>query len=781
MRNLTIIFILLFFQINVFSQKAILQVYNANKEPIEGVLVLENNKIIGVTNNKGQLKNQFTLEEVICLSHVGFHDSCFTIDQNILKDGIAVVLREKITESKEVLISSKSRENNINSVQSGAFVLRNEDMKNIPRIGGETDPMKVLQLTPGVSKTDVNMGLNVRGGSSEQNLVIIDDAVIYNPTHLAGFLSIFNPLIINKITLIKSGIPSNYGGRLSSVIEVETPKNIPDKTNIKGNVGLLLSDLAIESPLFGKKASILVSARKSYIDEIVKPASKLLSKGSSFFNNSRYSFYDLNASVIVKLTDIDRVYFSSYFGNDDFSLVKSSFDLDNKIKWSNGAGSVKWLHHFNDKYVMKTTAYYSMNDLSVYMGQNDFFFNMYSKLSDLSLCNEHTYFINNNIIKAGVQFQNLSVSPNKSKAELNNFNANFGTPNEFNTFTISPYIHPELNLSKKIAFAAGIRGNLFYQIGPYDVFRRGQNHEITDTIHFTRNEKVVDYYKFEPRFSLRYNMDSLSSIKFSFTKNVQFLHQVNVTSVSFPTDFWMPASYNLLPQKGMQLSLGYFKTLSNEKLDFSAEVFYKNSKNLTEFNGGILSSVKKATMEENIITGNGKAYGVEFLLKKNSGKANGWITYTISRSTREFAEIDNGKPFPAKYDRTHDVSIVFQYYMSKKWKASMIFVYASGSAFTIPTGRYLINGNILNQYSDYNSYRMPDYHRMDLSFTYSLKKTMLIEQNLQISFYNVYSRKNPYYVYYNLSGDLDHYKLKVAPKIVSLFPFLPSINYEFIF
>jgi len=755
---------------------------DANGVPLENASIfLKGGRLLTTTDKNGAFSFEYKQDESICFSHFGFSDTCLNASE-LSENSIKIRLNEKKIVAEEIIVSSKSNMKIIRSAQTGLFEIRTDSLRSLPNIVGEADPIKMLQLSPGVTKSDFNMGLNVRGSTTDQNLVLIDDAAIYNPTHLAGFLSVFNPLVVEKVSLLKSGIPAEYGGRVSSITIVETDKNLASKTETEGNVGILLSGFVVKTPLLQDKASFQVSARRSYFDQTIKPISKILFKnGKSMFNSTDYAFYDVNASLIIAPSKNDKVFISCYVGNDDFSLSKTSFNLQYNMQWSNQAFSLKWMHHFSSRHIMKTIAYSSKGDFAIFLGQNDFNFRLNSSIEDLSAIHEHTFFFGHWSLKTGAQVLKQHILPNKSKAELIDFNTDFGTPNTFNTLTFSPYIQSEVNVSKSLALNIGLRYNEYLHFGPFERFVRDNGIDITDTLYYKKNETVKKYNNFEPRFALRYLINSYSSLKFSVTHNIQYLQQINVSAVSFPTDFWMPASYQLAPQKGWQFSLGYFSNLFDSSYCFSTEVFYKHMVNLTEFKKGILSTVSKASMEENIITGEGRAYGIEFLIEKKTGELTGWISYTLSRSERIFKEINNGNPYPSKYDRTHDLSIVTQYKINEKWNASAIFVIASGNAFTLPYGRYMIGENIVNQYSDYNSFRMPVYHRLDMSVTRKFKTKGKAEHSLDIGIYNVYSRLNPYFMYFDVSGDLEKYKLKVSPRYVSVFPILPSVSYHFKF
>ena len=756
-------------------------VFNEQNQPLQGVSISDSKHlIIATSNNLGYFEAKATKIDSIYFTLTGFCSKSIFV--GVKPDSLyKVILSENIIISQDVIVGSKAREKYVRSLQTGLFEIKTDSFKNLPSIAGEADPMNLLKLTPGVSKSELGMGLNVRGSSTDQNMFIIDGAVIYNPTHLAGFLSTFNSFSIEKVTLIKSGIPAWYGGRLSSVTEVESYKNIPDKMHISGNMGILLTGFSLKTPAFNNKIGIFIATRKSYIDYTIKPLSRIIFKQKrSLFSQTDYGFYDINVGITIAPTENDRIYLNSYLGNDDFVLYKSSFDLDNNMSWGNKCASMRWMHHFSNSHLMKTSSSYSFNSFHLFLGQNDFLFDLNSSITDYDIVHEHTFYSQKNTFKIGLQALKQSVVPNQSKASLSSLNANFGTPNGFNTATFSIYAQSDYSLNAKIAISAGLRYNRYYHFGPYQSFIRGNGQEITDTVFFKASNVVKNYNNFEPRLSLRYLINENNSLKISVSKNVQYIQQVSVSAVSLPTDFWMPSSTVLKPQNGTQFTLGYYNTVYKQ-YEGSIEVFYKNMQNLPEFKQDFLSSVTKATMEENLITGKGRAYGFELLVQRKIGSVTGWLSYTLSRTERIFAEINNGKAFLAKYDRTHDISIVAQYFINNKWSTSAIFVYTTGNAVTLPTGRYMVAGNILNQYTDYNSFRMPAYHRLDISITRTFQKRGNWEQKLNFSICNVYSRLNPYYMYFAVSGNMDRYQLKVTPKMVSIFPMVPSIAYEFKF
>ncbi len=754
-------------------------IINKDLQPLPNVSIFLNHKWIAFSNEKGSFSFTVMKEDsFVCFSLVGYLDTCIKLSN--LTD--TIIIYPKIIYSKEVIVSRKGNnpEKIISSI-GGSFYLKPDSVKNLPTLTGEADPIKLLQLTPGITKNEFSTGLNVRGGSSDQNLVILDDAVIYYPTHLSGFLSVFNPFIIDRISIHRSGVPVEYPGRLSSITILDSKKSHMEKIEYEGNIGLLLSNLFIKTPI-GDNFTLYIAGRKSYFDLTIKPISKkFIPHSPSFFNNSEYNFYDLNLSLVSRLSKRDNFFISLYHGNDFFKLNKISFNLNYQLDWGNDAISVRWLHYFNNKHISKTKFYYSNGKFNFFFGQNDLNFKLFSRINDYSLGHEHNFFFQKWRVNVGIQILSQTVIPNNSEAKLNELEANFGTPNIYHLLTISNYFNTIISVTPKINITLGARLSLYNHLGPYYQFIRSSfDNRITDTLYYSPNKKVISYKQVEPQVYFNYLLNSNSSLKFSFVRNVQFVQLVNVSSVSLPTDFWMPASNLLKPSYVFQTNLGFTYLTHNKKYILSHDLFYKYMGNLVEFKQGIVSSITKATMEENITAGKGRAYGYEFLIEKNSGKIKGWLRYTLSKSERIFKEINNGRPFPSKYDRTHDITLTVIYTINKKWNISGIFTFATGTAVTLPIGRYMIGENIVNQYVDYNSFRMPPYHRLDIAASRIIKSNK-IEQELTFSIYNLYNRQNPYFMYFHVTGDLRKYKLEVMPKYVSIFPIMPSIAYKFKF
>jgi hypothetical protein len=752
-------------------------VYDNSGTPLAGVILTESKyKFLCNTNDSGEFTVVIRPESQLCFTLMGFYDTCISVQNN--KNNFKILMRGKPVISNEVIINANKSEEYLRGTQTGFFQIKPDSLRNLPNIVGEADPMRMLQLSPGVAKSEINMGINVRGSSTDQNLIFFDDAIVYNPTHLMGFLSIFNSAIVDNVTLIKSGLPAYYGGRLSSVTIIESNKIIPESPQFSANIGLLLSGFMYKVPIVKNKLCIMLAARKSYIDYTIKPVSKVLfPKGQSLFNFTNYGFYDLNFGMVYKPSLYDGIYISVYNGSDVFDLKKVSFDIQNNVDWNNTTLSIKWLHNKNSFHTVKTVAGFSGNNFNFSLVQANNGYWLSTNLKNYYFNHEHGFYFKKIILKAGFSQEIYSILPSKNEANLYGQDVVIGTVNTYHVSISNLYIQFETSISNRLKIAFGIRGSYYMHLGPYTSYTHDFSGNIIDTIFYKKNEIIKKYSSVEPRMSLNYTVDSVSWLKLSATKNTQYLQQVNVTSVALPTDFWLPATNSAPPAQGYQFSAGYFRKIS-DAYNASLDAFYKGMSNILEFNSGILTALTKSTIEENVITGKGRSYGIELFIEKKTGKLTGWLSYTLSRSERIFAMIDSGRPYPAKYDHTHDLSLVLQYPIARKWKAAAIFVYTTGNAITMPIGRYLIQGQIVDQMGNYNSFRLPSYNRLDVSFTRNIKKTKRSEQNLNISIYNVYNRPNPYFMYFNVTGDLKKNELNVQLKSVSIFPIMPSVSYE---
>ncbi|HMN33595.1 MAG TPA: TonB-dependent receptor [Chitinophagaceae bacterium] len=713
-------------------------------------------------------------------SYIGFDQHIQEIDIN--KDiNLNIELSPKNLIQKEIIIKDVRKNENVKSVDMGLHQLSMEDVKKLPVIMGEVDVMKSLQLLPGVSSAgEGQSGFYVRGGGPDQNLILLDDAVVYNTGHLFGFFSVFNGDALKNVTLIKGAAPANYGGRLSSVVDVVMKEGNNKKYQVDGGIGLIASRLSIQGPIIKNKASFMISGRRTYIDALIKP---LVNKNSTF-KNSGYYFYDLNAKMNYILSSRDRIYLSGYFGKDVFSFANKGQTFSVKVPWGNSTATLRWNHEFTNKLFLNTTLMYNDYNFAFNGGQPTFKIKMSSGIQDLGAKLDFDYYSKfNHNFKFGGQYTYHTFTPSTvtGESEGEEFNPNQALKKYAHELGV--YALDEFDLGPKIKINVGARYSQFMQIGPYTQYTFDQNLNKTDSTVYHSGEIVKSYGGIEPRLNIRYEIDDNTSIKLSAAKTYQYLHLVSNNGSTLPTDIWSPSTYLVRPQKAWQYSIGAFKNFLDNKLETSVEVYYKDMKNLIEYREGYVPSSLR-DVDYDFVFGKGYAYGAEFFINKTKGKWTGWLGYTLSWTYRNFAQLNLGEPFPAKYDQRHNISITSSYELNKKLSLSAVFIYGSGSRVTLPTSLYYIDNQIFQEYSKINNYSLPAYHRLDLAAIYTPKggSTKKIKGSWTFSIYNVYSRQNPYLVYLDVSGGLGSgNKVEMKVKQVSIFPILPSITYNFKF
>jgi len=678
---------------------------------------------------------------------------------------------------QEVEITATRSDENIKSADMGTITLSAAKVKTLPVIFGETDILKALQLMPGVqSAGEGSSGFYVRGGGPDQNLVLLDDAVVYNTGHLFGFFSVFNTDALKNVTLIKGGMPANYGGRLSSVVDVSMKEGNMKEYHGEGGIGLIASRLTLEGPIKKEKGSFMLSGRRTYIDYLIKP----FVTGS--FKGSGYYFYDANLKANYKITDKDRIYASGYFGRDKFTFKNTSGSFNADIPWGNSTATLRWNHQFSDRLFLNTTAVYNDYQFSFQAGQNDFDFKLSSGIRDYNAKTDLDYFTGfNHHFKAGLAYTYHKFIPNQISGRsggtvLNPDNALIKYAHEGGA-----YLMDDFDPFKWLKVNAGIRYSWFGQIGPYTQYYYGFDGKKSDSTQYSSGDLVKTYGGWEPRLNLRFALNEKSSIKTSVARAYQYIHLISNNGSTLPTDLWVPSTFYVQPQEAWQYSAGYFRNFFDNTVEASVEVYYKDLKNQIEYRENYLPSTIKDP-ELDFVFGKGEAYGAEFFINKTKGKFTGWIGYTLAWTYRQFKDLNNGNRFPAKYDRRHDLSLVATYEMNKKWTFSGVFVFGSGNAITLPTVYYLIEGGIVPSYSDLNAYRLFPYHRLDLSAVYTPqpKKPRKWQSSWAFSVYNVYSRMNPYFLYVDLQGNVGS-GVDAKVKQVSIFPILPSITYNFKF
>ncbi|MDQ3190290.1 MAG: TonB-dependent receptor [Bacteroidota bacterium] len=736
---------------------------------------------------KGTTTNQYgfyslTIEKgeyTLIASYLGFEDYSSPL---ILNDNkrINIALSSKSLLGKEVVITGEREDKNIQSTDMGRIEMDVEMIKTLPAFMGEVDLMKALQLLPGIqSAGEGNSGFYVRGGGPDQNLILLDEAVVYNPSHLFGFFSVFNSDAVKNIELIKGGMPANYGGRLASVIDVSMKEGNSKKFQVDGGLGLISSRLTVQGPIKKDTSSFIISGRRTYIDVLAEP----FIKDSSPFKGSGYYFYDLNGKINYRISDKDRLFLSGYFGRDVFSYRNKNSGFNVDIPWGNTTTSARWNHLFNDKLFMNATAIFSDYQFEFQAMQSDFEFKLFSGIRDWNGKVDFNWFpsIRHNV-KFGANYINHTFTPSNATAKQGDVVFDTGDITRLYAHEAAIYITDEFTITDKLSVNAGIRYSIFRQVGPFDRYVKDERGTTTDTIFFKPGEKVINYGGPEPRLAVRYALNQRSSLKASYTRNYQYIHLASLSAVSLPTDVWVPSTSLVRPQLGTQYAIGYFRNFFDNTFETSVELYYKEMKNQVEYKEGHLPENDMFDNPDQGLTfGDGKSYGSEFFIKKRTGKFHGWIGYTLSRTTRIFPEINQGKEFYAKFDRRHDLSVVLIYDLNTKWTFSTIFIYGTGNAITLPVTRYSIEGHLINEYGPRNSFRMPAYHRADISVTYTAKREGKFRSSWNFSIFNVYNRYNPYFIYFDNEGDISKGNLQVKAIQVSLFPILPSVTWNFSF
>lgn len=701
----------------------------------------------------------------IVYSSIGKQSDTLTINlvKNIEKNISLLEANNELT--SVTVISSKSSGRSVTGSQMGIEKLSVQESKNIPVIFGEKDLLKTIQLLPGIkSAGDGNSGIFVRGGSTDQNQIILDEANIYNAAHLFGFFSTFNSDAIKDIAVYKGGMPAQYGGRLSSVLDVRMNEGNNQNTSTSGSLGLISAKLNVEGPIQKNKSSFLITGRRTYADAFLK-------LDDQYKDNQLY-FYDLNAKLNYELGKKDKLYLSGYFGKDVLNYNKQ-FGLF----WGNGTGTMRWNHIFNNRLFLNSSLIFSNYnyEFKVKNGTNDI--RIFSQIRDWNLKQDYQYSINNkNNLRFGWSSIYHIIRPGEITGNATS-SINDKIQDKRYSFEHAIYASDVIKPNKNLSLTIGTRLSVFNVMGGGNFFNVDTKGNIIDTITYAKGTVVKTYYNLEPRVSIGYMLDGNTSIKAAYTRNAQYMHQITNSNGSSPLDKWASTSNIIKPQISNQFSLGYYANILLNNYEFTAEVYYKEMENVLDYRNGADLFLNE-TVEAQLLFGKGRAYGIEFMVKKKTGKLTGWISYTLSKSERKINGINNNEWYNATQDRTHDVAIVGIYQLNKKWTLSGNFVFYTGSAVTFPTGKYQINGQTAYYYNSRNADRMPNYHRLDFGATMQLKKTKKWTKELVFSLYNVYGRENAFTINFRDNKDNPNVTETVQ---TSLFRWVPSISYNFKF
>lgn len=707
-------------------------------------------------------KGNYTLR----YSYIGYEN--VSIPEELLGDNSRnIELQPASTEVDEIVVHSEARDKNIRKAEMGVVKLSPKETRAIPVILGEQDILKTIQLLPGVSSgTEGTTGFYVRGGGADQNLIILDEAPVYSASHLMGFFSVFNSDAIKDVELYKGNAPANFGGRLSSILDIQMNEGNSKKFAASGGLGLLSSRLTLESPIVKDKGSIIISGRRSYADLFMA-----FSKNNTQQKTDLY-FYDLNAKANYKINDNNRVYLSGYFGRDVFN-IEDLFAL----KWGNKTGTLRWNHVFNNRLFLNSSIIYSNYDYGFGYNFSNNMIYIKSGIRDLNWKEDFQYYINsNNTLKFGLNDIYHTYHPGEINAENDDlFNSIFMGKKQ--AYEGAAYISHELNISDHFSVTYGLRYSGFIAVGPDSVYTYNEDDEITNTEVFSKGDVIKKYGIIEPRATFNFILNPKNSVKFSYARNAQYVHLLSNSSASLPTDVWIPSSKNVKPQIADQLAAGFFRNFKNNIFETSIEAYYKKLQHQIDYQNGAEILLNK-NVESQLVFGKGRAYGVELFVKKRTGKLTGWIGYTLSRTEKSMPAIDNGNWYPAKQDRTHDISVVGIYQLNEKWTLSGNWVFNTGNAVTFPSGKYQVDEFTVPVYTSRNDYRMPNYHRLDLGATYTPKKKKRFESSWNFSIYNAYGRKNAFSITFQ---ENENNPTQTEAVRLSLFQMIPSVTYNFKF
>lgn len=771
----------LLFALQLNAQKIVLEglvLSDSLQKPVAGARIQLKGKVWTkriLTDRNGQFRMELEkgLYE-IQVQHISFGIMIRNWEA-LRNEKISFYLKSASQQLNEVTVQGNKK----GQMQTGLnnyHLLKADDVAKVPGFLGEGDLIKTLQTLPGIGKGgEGNAGLFVRGGNAGQNLVLFNHSIIYNPSHLLGFFSVFNTDAVEQTRFYKSGIPSEYGGRLSSVVDVRSSEQIADSTIIEGDLSILAAKVNLKVPL-GEKWSFASSIRKTFMNQTVWPLVNRMMRKDETSNSVNYDFYDLNFSAAFQPNKKDRFFASVYLGGDDFKMSVQQFNIHNGMDWKNRAASLSWKRSFSERSLWENTFSYSNYRFNFYLQQEGFKAGINSAVRDFSYSSVVQNSIGRHHIKGGLNLLRHYFKPNTPFSGNTYTDFDYGLQNTYNIGENSVFASDEFRLSERMTIYAGLRFTYYQHKGPYS------STEPDGSLNtYAKGKTVSDNFFLEPSLTMKYYLNKETALKLTWSDNVQTVHLIPITSASFPSDIWMPSISGVPPESGQQISLGIFKDWAEAGYEGYVDVYARRMKNVIEFSGGMTTLLDNLKIEDHVLLGKGRSYGAEFYLKKNKGPLTGYLSYTLSKSDRIFTALNEGNAFPFKYDRTHDFTLVSAYELSKRWTISALFTFATGNAYTMPVSRYLIAGNVINEYGKYNGSRMPDYHRLDLSAGYQFHTAGKYKSILSFSVYNVYNRKNPIYNYYLARGSLNSGKVAIQEKSVALLPVLPAINYKIFF
>ena len=723
--------------------------------------------------------------------YIGFNDQIkeIQLDRDIKLD-IEMISAEQQLEA--VVVTAEAENANVSTIEMSTVELDVKTITKMPAFAGEVDIIKSIQLLPGVSTVGEGAsGFNVRGGGVGQNLVLLDEAPVYQSSHLFGFFSVFNPDAVKDVKLYKGGIPAQYGGRLSSILDIRMKEGNNKELDVTGGVGTIFSRLAVEGPIVKDKASFILAGRRSYIDILARPFTDVFDEGAGLY------FYDLTAKSNVDINDKNRLFLSGYFGRDVFK-----FDANQGFDWGNQTATLRWNHLFTDRFFANFTGFYSNYDYAFSFGENDLDrFDWSSNIQTYNFKPRFTYFLNSdNEISLGGEMLYYIFDPANavgiSAGETTNISLD-----ERQALEGAVYFSNDQQLGEKLSLQYGLRLSFFNYMGPGESYELGSvtpglRRPVLSTTTHDKGETIASYQNLEPRLSAKWQFNDRSSVKASYNRMNQYIHLISNTVAATPIDVWQPSTNNIKPQQGDQVAIGYFRNFKQNMYEASAETYYKWNRDQVDYIDGADILINQY-LEADLLSGIGRAYGLELYFKKNRGKLTGWASYTLGKTELKVDGINfgsdvinrKGQWYPTRYDQRHNLKLVGNYQINDRSTLSTVFTYISGTPGTFPTDRFTFQGYVIPLLDNIrNNVRIPDYHRLDLSYTLENiwlgKKKPNRSDSMVISVYNVYARENPFSIYFSQGTDRLNPAQPVstsATQIAILGTVLPAIAYNFNF
>ena len=678
-----------------------------------------------------------------------------------------IALADESSILKAVEITAEAENQNVTDAKMGTERVDMKEINKLPVLFGERDLLKSIQLLPGVkSAGEGNSGFFVRGGQADQNLILLDEAPVYNASHLLGFFSTFNSDAIKDATLYKGSAPAQFGGRASSVLDIRMNEGNNKDYRIGGGIGLISSRLLVEGPIVKDKGSFLITGRRTYADVFLKASPNETLKQSKLY------FYDINFKANYQLNERNRVFLSAYSGKDVLG-VADAFGLD----WGNTTVTARWNHIVNERWFSNTSLIFSDYNYNIGISSSALDIDILSRIQDYNVKQEWQFFPGTNSnFRFGVNGIYHAITPGEITASETSGVDDSADLTKRYAFESAVYANGESKIGTNWNLSYGVRLSTFSPLGG-DHYKFDRAGNVLDTTSYSDNEIVKTYIIPEPRFTASYVMNESTSLKAGYARNAQYLHLISNATSASPTDLWIPTSKNVKPQIADQVSFGVFKNIKNNTFEFSAEVYYKDMQNQIDYRDGA-STQGNELIEGELLYGDGRAYGIELLIKKKKGKFSGWVGYTLSRTERQIDGINNNDWYASRQDRTHEISVVGVYDINDRWSLSSSWVYYTGNAVTFPSGKYEVDGETYLVYTERNGYRMPAYHRLDFSATLYNKKKEKFESNWNFSIYNAYGRENAFSINFR---DNDDDPSRTAAYQTTLFRWVPSITYNFLF